>query len=85
MLSVDNGVAGKRRGKAAKWLALGGEGARPVDEALATVLASLPDLTAIAFGDMANYLDDEARDAARASIHCSCETTLLVNGMGTSN
>jgi acyl-coenzyme A synthetase/AMP-(fatty) acid ligase len=36
--------------------------------ALADELASLPDLNAIAFVDMADYLDGEERGAARASI-----------------
>ncbi len=35
---------------------------------LANELASLPDLSAIAFVDMADYLDGEKRGAARASI-----------------
>ena len=36
--------------------------------ALASEIASLPDLKAIAFVDMADYLDEEFRQAARASI-----------------
>jgi fatty-acyl-CoA synthase len=39
--------------------------------ALAGELASLPDLKAIAFVDMADYLDDELRGAARASIQAA--------------
>ncbi len=39
--------------------------------ALAAELASLPDLTAIAFVDMGNYFDGETREAARASIEAA--------------
>jgi fatty-acyl-CoA synthase len=39
--------------------------------ALAPELASLPDLKAIAFVDMAGYLDGELREAARASIRAA--------------
>ena len=54
--------------------------------ALAAELASLPDLTAIAFVDMAKYLDDETRDAARASIQATrtnagCKVVNLRNAM----
>ena len=38
---------------------------------LAVELASLPDLAAIAFVDMGNYLDGEPREAARASIQAA--------------
>ncbi|HZZ24833.1 MAG TPA: acyl-CoA synthetase, partial [Roseiarcus sp.] len=39
--------------------------------ALAAELATLPDVTAIAFADMANYLDPEQREAARCSIEAA--------------
>ena len=41
---------------------------------LAAELATLPDLTAIAFVDMADYLDAEQREAARGSIQAAATT-----------
>ncbi len=46
--------------------------------ALAAELASLPDLRTVAFVDMADYVDDEKREAARASIEAAAGAGLKV-------
>ena len=45
---------------------------------LAAELASLPDLRTVAFVDMADYVDDEKREAARASIEAAAGAGLKV-------